>query len=70
MVRRRLPAPPKEWRTPLLPRPQAPAPFELEEATIFELQEGMRSGRYTARAMVELYLGLYAAAIQAGGAYE
>ena len=33
------------------------APFELEEKTITELQEGMRSGRYTARSLVEQYLG-------------
>ncbi|MBV9773574.1 MAG: amidase [Gemmatimonadetes bacterium] len=32
-------------------------PFELEEATIQQLQEGMRSGRYTARSLVEAYLG-------------
>jgi amidase len=36
---------------------QAPssAPFELEEATIAQLQEGMTSGRYTARRLVDLY---------------
>jgi amidase len=36
-----------------------PAPanaFELDEITIAELQEGMRSGKYTARSIVELYL--------------
>ncbi len=31
-------------------------PFELEELTISELQEGMRAGRYTARGLVEGYL--------------
>src|SRR4051794_11080065 len=53
---------------PLLPReagaspaaPQGtgtpPAPFELEEATIASLQEGMRSGRHTARSLTEAYL--------------
>jgi amidase len=34
----------------------APAPFELEEKTISELQEGMKSGQYTARQLVEKYL--------------
>ncbi|HEU6451032.1 MAG TPA: amidase [Gemmatimonadaceae bacterium] len=33
-----------------------PGEFELEDATIAELQEGMRSGKYTARKLVELYL--------------
>ena len=33
------------------------APFALEEATIAELQEGMRSGRFTAQGLVEQYLG-------------
>lgn len=32
------------------------APFELEEATIATLQEGMKSGHYTARAITEAYL--------------
>jgi amidase len=31
-------------------------PFELSEATIAELQEGMRSGKYTARSIAEKYL--------------
>lgn len=31
--------------------------FELEEATIAQLQEWLRSGRYTARRLVELYTG-------------
>jgi amidase len=30
-------------------------PFELEEITIGELQEGMKSGRFTARSLVEKY---------------
>jgi amidase len=30
--------------------------FELEEATIGTLQEGMRSGRYTSRSITEMYL--------------
>ena len=37
-----LPAPPKE--------------FELEELTISELQDGMKSGRFTARSLVKKYL--------------
>ncbi|PYQ32937.1 MAG: amidase [Acidobacteria bacterium] len=40
------------------PAPGAlPAPFELEEMTVGEMQEGMRSGRYTARSLTEAYLG-------------
>jgi len=35
----------------------APPPFELEEITIADLQSGMKSGRYTARAITEAYLG-------------
>ena len=31
-------------------------PFELEEITISELQDGMKSGRFTARALAEKYL--------------
>src|SRR5437867_7325370 len=38
------------------PRAQAPASFELEEATIEQLQQWMQSGRYTARGLAELYL--------------
>jgi len=32
------------------------SPFELDEATIAGLQEGMRTGKYTARHLCELYL--------------
>jgi amidase len=35
--------------------PKVPT-FELEEITIAELQEGMKSGKYTARAIAEKYL--------------
>ena len=35
--------------------PSALKPFELEEITISELQDGMKSGRFTARLLVELY---------------
>ena len=31
-------------------------PFELHEATVAELQEGMESGQRTARAITEMYL--------------
>ncbi len=34
----------------------ATAPFELDEATVVDLQEGMESGRLTARSITELYL--------------
>ena len=42
-----------------LPVPSTPATagaFDLEEATITQLQQGMHSGRYTARALCERYL--------------
>lgn len=35
---------------------QVPAAFPLEEATVADLQEAMRSGRYTARRLAEMYL--------------
>ena len=38
------------------PPPAAPAPFELAELTISQLQEGMQSGKWTARQLVEKYL--------------
>jgi amidase len=46
----------------------APAfePFELEEITVAELQAGMSSGRYSARHVVELYLGRIAAMDRTG----
>lgn len=46
------------------------APFELEEATIAELQAGMASGRYTAKRVVELYLERIAAMDRADVALE
>jgi amidase len=37
--------------------PSAPvAPFELDEITIADLQDGMKSGKYTARSIAEKYL--------------
>jgi amidase len=38
------------------PPPDETKPFELDEATIGELQEGMNSGKYTARSITEKYL--------------
>src|SRR5271165_2641054 len=41
------------------PQPNTPAngakPFELEEVSLAELQEGMKSGKFTARSLVERY---------------
>jgi len=48
--------------------PPAPAPFELEEMTISQLQEGMKAGTYTARQLVEKYLARIAALDQEGPA--
>src|SRR6266700_678760 len=31
--------------------------FELEETTIAKLQDGMKSGKFTARSLVEKYMG-------------
>jgi len=42
--------------------------FELEETTIAALQDGMRTGRYTARSITELYLGRMDAVDKAGPA--
>jgi amidase len=38
------------------PRAQGPATFELDEATVAQLQAAMQSGKYSARRLVELYL--------------
>src|SRR2546422_4511249 len=48
-----------ESRVPALARGvsrPAAAPFELEEATIAELQAGMKSGKYTARGLTAAYV--------------
>jgi amidase len=37
------------------PRPSDVKPFELEEITISELQDGMKTGKFTARSLVEKY---------------
>jgi amidase len=42
--------------TPIHARQSSPDDFELSELTITQLQEGMTSGRYTSRRLVELYL--------------
>jgi len=46
----------------------AVAPFELDEIGIGELQAGMESGRWTARRLVELYLGRIEAIDRSGPA--
>lgn len=38
------------------PQAQVPASFELDEATVAQLQAGLQSGKYTARRLVEQYL--------------
>jgi amidase len=38
------------------PSPQQPEPFELDELTITQLQDGMKSGKFTSRSLVEKYL--------------
>src|SRR5581483_10416530 len=43
------------WRTALPPRSSAQTE-DLEETTIQELQNGMQSGRFTARSLAEHYL--------------
>ena len=47
-------------------RPVEQNAFELEETTVAALQDGMRSGKYTARAITELYLARMDA-IDSGG---
>jgi amidase len=36
--------------------PGSPSEFELNELSVWQLQDGMQSGRYTSRKLVELYL--------------
>ena len=45
---------------------QPSSAFELDELTIAQLQEGQRSGKYTAQSLVEKYLGRIAAIDRAG----
>ena len=49
-------------------RPLQQAAFELEETTVAALQDGMRSGRYTARSIAEQYLARMDAIDKAGPA--
>jgi amidase len=44
----------------------SPPPFELEEATLAQLRDGMASGRWTSRRIVEQYLARIAATDRAG----
>ena len=53
--------------TPTPARPAIP-PFELEEATIAQLQDGMKTGKYTSRSITQLYLGRIDALDQRGPA--
>ena len=55
-------------RPPVLPpsRPPVLQAFDLDEATIATLQEGMASGRLTARSITERYLSRIAAVDKAG----
>src|SRR5690349_3331031 len=47
----------QEKRAEAKPAPAGAAePFELEEATVASLQDGMKTGKYTARSITELYL--------------
>jgi amidase len=48
------------------PPAQRVAPFELEEITIAELQDGMKSGKFTARGLVQKYLERIAAVDKQG----
>jgi amidase len=47
---------PAETPAGRVPRFEIP-PFELEEMTVAQLQDGMRSGRWTSRSLTEAYLG-------------
>ena len=45
----------REISRPLTPAPAEVKPFELDEITITELQDGINSGKFTARSLVEKY---------------
>jgi len=47
-------AAPSSGSSPAAPAPEV-KPFELDENTIADLQDGMKSGKYTARSLVEIY---------------
>src|SRR5438445_3161980 len=48
-------AAPLRAATPASQRPRVP-PFELDEVTIDQLQDGLRRGAYTAKSLAERYL--------------
>jgi amidase len=48
-------APPNQPQQPQSPA-ETPTSFELDEATVASLQDGMKSGKYTARSITELYI--------------
>ena len=48
------------------PQPQEVKPFDLEELTVADLQEGMRTGKFTARFLVESYLARIASIDSSG----
>ena len=52
------PSQPEQKQQPDVAAPvsSAPAAFELDEATVVSLQEGMKSGKTTSRSITELYL--------------
>jgi amidase len=56
-ARGRLPSVPGALKSPAGVAASAPGGAQLEEATVAELQEGMRTGRLTARSVTEYYLG-------------
>ena len=47
----------REMSPPARPAVPEIKPFELDEITIAELQDGMKSGRFSARSLVEKYSG-------------
>lgn len=55
-------------RTGNTPSPESVRPFELDEIAIAELQDGMKSGKYTARSIAELYLSRIEAIDKSGPA--
>lgn len=65
-----LPLATRPSKPPVLPssRPPALQAFDLDEATIASLQEGMTSGRWTSRGITERYLARIAAVDKAGPA--
>lgn len=48
------------------PEPRPVSAFEFDEITVAELQEGMKSGKYTARSIAEKYLARIAEVDQSG----